>query len=79
MVVKCKVFYDTPRAIERLVNKWIKDAKPSPLRREAEESGVYLLHTHVLAFPSGSEWKDEYPDKLCVVFFYEEQENHLNH
>lgn len=68
MVVKCKIFYDTPKAVERLVNEWIKDAKPSPLRREAEESGIYLLHTHVLAFPSGRDGED----KLCVAFFYEE-------
>ena len=69
MVVKCKIFYDTPKAVERLVNKWIKNVNPSPLRREAEESGIQLLHTHVLAFPS---YKDHVEGKLCVVFFYKE-------
>lgn len=69
MATKCKIFYGEPQAVERMVNKWIKNVKPSPLRMESEESGIHLLHTHVLAFPSG---REKPPDKLCIVFFYRE-------
>ena len=69
MVVKCKIFYGTPQTVERRVNDWIKNVNPSPLKTEAKESGIQLLHTHVLAFPSG---RENVKDKVCVVFFYKE-------
>jgi len=62
MVVKCKIFCDTPDKVERQVNEWIKNTKMTPLRFEAEKSGFQVLHTHVFPMP---------PNKVCFVFFYE--------
>jgi hypothetical protein len=66
--MRVKVFYGLPSEVERELNEWIRDAKPTVLFEQAkQEKVVHVVHAHVVGLL----------DKLCIVVFFEAPEELL--
>lgn len=60
--MRVKIFEGLPSEVEKELNMWIRDAKPTVLREEATaEKRLLVHHAHCLGLG----------DKLCIVIFYE--------
>lgn len=63
--MRVKVFCDLPDAVEKQVNEWIRDAKPTVLFEEAKrDKRIHVVHAHCVGLV----------DKLCIIIFYEAPE-----
>lgn len=63
--MRVKIFSGLPSEVEKELNEWIRDAKPTVLREDAKREGRLLVHhAHCVGLE----------DKLCVVVFYEAPE-----
>jgi len=63
--LRVKIFSGSPGEVEKELNEWIRDAKPTVLREEAKaEKRLLVVHAHCVGLA----------DRLCVVVFYEAAE-----
>lgn len=60
--LRVKVFSGVPAEVERKINEWIKDAKPTVLLEEAKrDKRLHVVHAHCVGLR----------EHLCIVVFYE--------
>lgn len=63
--MRVKVFSGLPKDVEKDLNEWIRDAKPTVLLEEAKrENRLHVVHAHCVGLL----------DKLCIIVFYEAPE-----
>jgi hypothetical protein len=60
-----KIFSGVPETVERDVNEWIKNAKPTVLLEEVKkDKRLHVVHAHCVGLR----------EHLCIVIFYETPE-----
>ena len=66
--MRVKIFYGLPSEVERELNMWIRDARPTVLLEEAKKlKSPHVVHAHCVGLGN----------KLCIIVFYEAPEELL--
>lgn len=60
--MRVKIFSGSPAEVEKEMNEWIRDAKPTVLFEEAKrDKRIHVVHAHCVGLVH----------RLCIVVFYE--------